>query len=138
MARVYASMTGQEVLPDLSVLARPRARGPFPGVLEPAELGPRWDKVEKERPEDHGDVGIDAHGIFVRLHPDVILARMPGAARVIDRFRRGFRDLTEADEEGSVYALDLKLQMRAAASRADARGSKARAKAAAKGVKKDG
>jgi len=115
MARVYASMTGREALPDLGVLVDPRARDrELRGILREAELSPRWDAVKGEPLEDHGTVGVDERGVWVSLHPDIILAGMPDAAEAIDRWRGGFREVAEDD---SAYLRDMTRTMNAAHAR---------------------
>jgi len=119
MARVYGAMTGSEPLPDLTPLyASNVTEGELRGLLVPTTLSPRWDPIDGERPVDHGDVGVDKKGVYVRRHPDLVLTEMPEAAAVIDAWRRGQNTITPEDDDNlTCFELDLKMIMAAAASR---------------------
>lgn len=119
MARLYAASTGAEPLPDLVPLRASNALDDeLVGLLDPADLVPRWDRIEGEASQDFDVIGVDGKGIYVRLHPDIILDTMPRAAEVIELWLEGDREITREDvHELDAYALSLKRVMDRASKR---------------------
>lgn len=121
MARVFATMTGREPLPDQTPLYAPNVtHEELVGLLVPAELTPRWDRIEGERPRDYpgADIGVDGGGVYVSRHPEVLLSEQPDLWSVIDGWRRGRRTIRDQDdEELTCFDLDLKIAMVQAAAR---------------------
>lgn len=68
---------------------------------------------------DFGDVGVDANGVFARLHPEILLAERPRLWGPVGRFRRGQRTITPEDESLSAFDLDCKIALIRARGRAD-------------------
>lgn len=123
MARVFASMTGREALPDLLPLWADNATdGELAGLIEPANLVARWDPLDGERHQDFDDVGVDGGGVWVARHPDLIIAEMPRASEIVDAWLLGDTELSREDiDELDGAQLYLKRTMVAAARRAEQR-----------------
>lgn len=89
-------------VPPLTALHRPGAsRRELEGLAWPASgtYAARWDPREGAEPQDHGDIGEDARGVWCRQHPEVLLAGEPALARLVARYRRtGLTDITAEDD----------------------------------------
>lgn len=101
-------------------------RGEAVGLLEdaPSDFNARWDRRENARHVDLGSIGEDAHGIFCRRHPEVILLdESPHLVASLDAFQAGQVELTERDwAELAAPAYDAKLILRDAWLRSQTKG----------------
>ena len=81
--------------------------------MAPSDFNVRYDPRPKAQPwtADDGSIGEDGRGIWVRVHPEVLLMEQyPQLASVLDEFQSGQTDLTAADfEQLAAPAYDAKL-----------------------------
>lgn len=115
MARVFGGMKGNEVMPDLSILYdRYATEEDLLGITIPTGLSARFDPIKDEPRFDSEFIGVDKDGIYVYLHPDVLLSKFDDElSDTIRRWRRGDK-VAE-----NVYQSDIFLILEGARSRRD-------------------
>lgn len=113
---MFGAMKGDEVLPSLDYLFDALAADEeLLGITIPSLLNCRFDSIPNEPIVDYELIGVDKGGIYLYLHPEVILAMMDDElAYTISIWRRG-------GNAENVYQCDILQILKAARLRRDNR-----------------